>query len=165
MTVENEHSVFEDIETFIDSTGSIVLSTVGSDGQPDTGVAPFVRTGAGFGLFVSDLAVHTQNMRAMRPVSALLLEDESLAKSPFARRRLSLTATPQILSRHSEPYEEVTRAFSARHAAIMDVLTTLGDFHAFILLPTHLKWVSGFAKTYLSATGRVSDLRLLQAPA
>ena len=69
MTVKIEHSVFEDVEAFIDSTDSIVLSTVGSDGQPDTGVTPFVRTGAGFGLFVSELAVHTQNMLAMRPVS------------------------------------------------------------------------------------------------
>ena len=164
MTVKIEHSVCDDVEAFIASTDSIILSTVGSDGQPDTGVAPFVRIGAGFALFVSELAAHTQNMLAMRPASALLLEDETLATSPFARRRLSLSVTPKILDCHSAPYDEVVQAFKAHHLSIMDVLVTLEDFHALILLPTHLKWVSGFAKTYISETGRVADLHLLQAP-
>ena len=77
-------------QTFTAQFGSVVLGTVGSDGEPQASYAPCVIDAErNIYVFVSGLSAHTQNLTSIGKASALFIEDEAKTQQMFARKRLS----------------------------------------------------------------------------
>ncbi|MDX9691165.1 MAG: pyridoxamine 5'-phosphate oxidase family protein [Acholeplasmataceae bacterium] len=72
------------------SLKSVVFSTIDDDGKPYTSYAPFGVYQGDYYLIISNMAKHTKYLR-QRPTAGLLwIEDESVSKSVFFRKRLYL---------------------------------------------------------------------------
>ncbi|MBW4258570.1 pyridoxamine 5'-phosphate oxidase family protein [Methanobacterium sp. YSL] len=79
-----------DKSNLIFSLKSVVLSTIDDQGKPYTSYAPFGVYQGDYYVIVANMAKHTQYLRK-RPTAGLLwIEDESVAKSVFFRKRLYL---------------------------------------------------------------------------
>ena len=55
------------------SVGTVQLATLGDDGLPHSGYAPFIFDGVDIIIFVSQLALHTRDLLANGKVSVCLL--------------------------------------------------------------------------------------------
>ena len=139
----------ECITRFRENLRTVVLSTVSSDGEPEASVAGAVLGDGGtLVVYVSGLAAHTRNLRANGGASVLLVEDESAAAQPLARRRLTLTCTASPVARDGPEFAALVAAFRARFGATIDLLATMPDFHLFRLAPHRGRLVVGFGQAF-----------------
>ena len=74
--------------TFINGFTSIILGTVTKSGRPHTSYAPYITNNGNFYIFVSGLAQHAHSLEN-GTASVFLVENEQLAKTIFARKRLN----------------------------------------------------------------------------
>ncbi|TQV64156.1 MAG: HugZ family protein [Halothiobacillaceae bacterium] len=141
-------SVQSDLDAFLSTRRSLVLGTRGGDGLPELSVAPFMRDGDGFVVFLSDLAPHTRNLRREPAAEVLLLEDEADARQPFARARVSLSCAAEPLDRASARGDALLGQMEAAFGGIIPLLRGLPDFHLFRLTPSGGRYVAGFGKAW-----------------
>lgn len=127
---------------------SLLLATADAAGHPDASTAPFVRLGTDFYVHLSALARHHRNLGERPEASVLLVEDESAARSPFARRRLSARVSVERLDRGDSRREEVFRALEAAHGPIVRTLRSFEDFDLHRLSPVEGLLVLGFGQAY-----------------
>ncbi len=160
---QSEPKVQDEVEQFIASANSIVISTISQDGCPDTGVAPFAMLDEHFVILVSELSAHTKNLMAGRAVSALIMADDNRAANAFARPRLSLQMSATEIPRDDAKFARLVDALRNRHGETVELLVSLPDFHAFALTPRQIRWISGFAKTYISENGELANFRAYKA--
>ena len=143
----DQHSIITAAREFLTTFKSMQLATVNSSGQPMASYAPFVRLDNGqLGIFISDLAAHTANLRNQPVASALFIESETQAKQIFARKRLMLECGVSMHQRESAESSRVLKAMQQRFGDIIAQLTPLADFHVFTLSITQATYVTGFAQ-------------------
>lgn len=153
-------AIQSELESFLSTRRSLVLGTRGEDGLPELSVAPFVRDGDGFVVFLSDLAPHTRNLRREPVAEVLLLEDEVELRQPFARTRVSLSCAAEVLDRDSERGEALLAQMEAAFGGIIPLLRSLPDFDLFYLSPKGGRYVAGFGKAWqLSGLAITEHLR------
>jgi putative heme iron utilization protein len=125
------------------ATGS--LATLDTDGFPFASLVTVAMTVAGEPLFLlSDLAVHTRNLKRDSRASVLLVAPGGEAGDPLAGARLTVTGN---LARDDAP--ETRRRFLAHHADSAN-LAEFSDFNFYRLNVTWCHLVAGF--------GRIVDL-------
>ena len=125
------------------ATGS--LATLDRSGFPFASLVTVATTAAGEPLFLlSDLALHTKNLKRDSRASALLVAPGGEAGDPLAGARLTVTGN---LVADAEAAHK--RRFLARHAELAD-LTDFGDFNFYRLEINWSHLVAGF--------GRIVDL-------
>ena len=143
----DQNSIITAAREFLTTFESMQLATVNSIGQPMASYAPFVRLDNGqLGIFISDLAAHTANLRNQPVASALFIESETQAKQIFARKRLMLECGVSMHQRESAESSRVLKAMQQRFGDIIAQLTPLADFHVFTLSLTQATYVTGFAQ-------------------
>ncbi|MBI5772034.1 MAG: pyridoxamine 5'-phosphate oxidase family protein [Verrucomicrobia bacterium] len=126
---------------------TVILGTVSPDGTPDASVAAAILDPNGvLVVCVSGLAAHTRNLTATARTSVLLIEDESAASQPFARRRLTLSCTAAALPRDTADFDATVATFRTRYGALIDLLISLPDFQFFRLQPQRGRLVMGFGQ-------------------
>lgn len=128
---------------------TVILGTTSTDGEPEASVAgAIVATDGSFRIYVSGLAAHTRHLLATGRASVLLVEDESVAAQPLARRRLTFPCTAEPVTRATADFASAMRALREKLGPAFDLLANLGDFQLFRLVPQRGRLVAGFGETY-----------------
>ena len=125
---------------------SLQLATVDASGDPDASYAPYVQVAGNYYIFVSQLAAHTQNLLAQKQASIMLIQAEQDAKNPFARMRYTSVCEVTDIARTEPLFNEIIESMQERFGSIIELLTSLGDFHLLQLQPTSGRLVMGFGK-------------------
>ena len=137
-----------------EKTITVQLATVGPEGLPEASYAPFVFHRGDYFLFLSDLAAHTQNLKANPDISLLLIEDETGGGNAFARKRITIAGCTEIVARGDALFATVLADFHRRFGKVMELIEPLADFHLFRVHPREGRFVRGFAQAYrLSGEG------------
>lgn len=139
------------------SIGTVQLATLGDDGLPHSGYAPFIFDGVDIIIFVSQLALHTRDLLANGKVSVMLIDDESKAREIFARTRVSYQCEAAVVASDANTYEPLLDALQARHGKMIGLLRQLPDFVLFRLSPNAGQFVMGFGQAY-KLTGAKFDI-------
>ncbi len=137
-----------EIQAFRDSRQTLQLGTVDKQGKPHTSYAPFAFSERGYYILVSDLAQHGQNLKECKAVSIMMIEDETQAKSIFARRRLSFDTQAIHIERDSDQWDAGIRVLIDRLGEMAENLSQLGDFNLYRLNPVIGRYVKGFGKAF-----------------
>lgn len=134
---------------FTDLFKSVILSTVGEDGQPNASYAPFVMDESkNIYIYVSGLSTHTQNLSTVSKASVLFIEDESQTQQIFARRRLTFECEAHLIERDTDLWNQIFARFEARFGEIIQLFRDLPDFRIFQLTPSQGRFVIGFGSAY-----------------
>lgn len=154
-----------------DTLKTIQLGTVAASGEPDCSVAPYVVTAGGDMLtYISELSLHTANLRANGRATVLLIEDETTAGHLLARRRLTLATRATFVAREHEAFDPCMAALRERFGPVMEHLEKMHDFHLVCLAPERARLVAGFGQAYdvdprdWSRLGHVNDTGHSAAP-
>lgn len=128
---------------------ALQLATCSVIGEAEIGYAPFVHESSSFYIFVSELAKHTRNLRSHPQVSVLLLEAEGNAKSPFARRRLTLNCIAHEIYFADSRYDHLLDAMEQKFGNVVQLLRRLPDFSLWELAPQQGIYVAGFGQAII----------------
>lgn len=132
----------------IDELHSVSLATRAENGHADISYAPYLYREGVFYLYVSDLAKHTGNMLRCGQASLMLIEAESKAANPFARRRLLFDCQVAEINRNAADYVPLLAALQEKFGDIVGVLRSLSDFHLLALTPQQGQYVAGFGQAF-----------------
>ena len=162
MSTETEQCLREklipEIEAFKAQRTTLQLATQDADGIPNASYAPFALADDGFYILVSELARHGTNLKACSRLSVMLIEDESEAKSVFARKRLTFDATAENIDRNSATFSKGVSVLSVRFGEMIDNLAGLTDFNLFKLTPHHGLYVKGFGQAFSLSGSELLDV-------
>lgn len=122
------------------------LATV-HDGGPGVAFVPYAVAPAAEGLLVlvSALSAHTRDLFADPHVALLIAEADHGRGPPHALARVSLQAKATAIARDAPAYAPARAAYATRFPD-MAMLFDLGDFTLFLLVPTAVRVVTGFAQ-------------------
>lgn len=139
----------QDANSLCEQQKSLMLSTLTQGAEPCASYAPFYRDEAGvFYLYVSELAVHAQNLLSHPAAGVMIIRDEAETRNMFARERLVFQCRVERIDRVDQRYEDVLDQLAARQGETVTLLRTLADFHLFALTPTSGSYVVGFGKAF-----------------
>lgn len=127
---------------------SVMLSTLGEDGNPHIGYTPFVFDGRDIIVFVSQLSLHTRDLLANGRVSAMLIDDEKSSSQIFARTRVSYLCKAIAVDRDDDAFAATLDLLESRQGKMIGVLRQLPDFVLFRLQPQSGQFVMGFGQAY-----------------
>ena len=151
--------LLQEYREFIAGFKSVLIASTSANNTPEASYAPYVELDGKYYIFISELAVHTQNLLQTKTCSLLFIENEADTPNLFARKRVSLHCTAEALALDAASSEVILALFHERFGKFMQLLQTLPDFHLFCLTPSSGNYVAGFGKAY-SLSG--SDLSQLQ---
>lgn len=142
-------AIREEATRFAEGFDTLILATVGADGWPQASAAVHIRDAAGcFIILVSELATHTRNLMADPRAGVLFIEDEKVAKTPLARRRLAYQCRVSAISRAAEEGDDAMARLIDKHGEALRLVQGLADFHLFRLTPERAAYVRGFGQAY-----------------
>lgn len=147
-----------------DSSDSIILSTVDENSGPSASYAPYILFSDGsFGILVSRLAKHTQNLLNTPTASILFIEPESATSNIFARKRLTFQCSSvEHLPRDSTQFNELIELLGNKFGSIAKQLAELPDFEGFRLPATSASYVQGFGSAWQFANGKLDEAHLIR---
>ena len=125
-----------------------VLGTEGSNGYPFSSYAPFYYDGEVVYIFISNIATHAQNMQSTLKASAFFIEDESITKNMFKRKRISLQCDVKIIPREDATFNNIMEAFVGKQGSTLQMLMEMGDFNLYALTPIYGEATFGFGEAY-----------------
>ena len=138
-----------DCRQLIASQQTLLLSTCASNNQPDISYAPFAVDDKGrFYIFISDLAMHTENLRSQSKAAIMFIKPEADSRNLFARERLVLSCRAEEVLSGCEDYVRMLEALEAKFGEIVALLRSLSDFHLFMLTPESGQYIAGFGKAF-----------------
>jgi putative heme iron utilization protein len=128
---------------------TVVLGTTSAEGEPDASVAVAILEANGaFVIYISGLAAHTRNLRAVPRASVLLVEPETDSTQPLARRRLTFACTAEPVARESAAHAAFVAQFRTKFGPAIDVVASLPDFQFVRLTPQRGRVVAGFGAAF-----------------
>lgn len=136
---------------------SVMLSTLGEDGNPHIGYTPFVFDGRDIIVFVSQLSLHTRDLLANGRVSAMLIDDEKSSSQIFARTRVSYLCQAKAVDRDDQAFAATLDLLESRQGKMIGVLRQLPDFVLFRLQPQSGQFVMGFGQAYRLAGDNLDE--------
>lgn len=150
---QNENDPASVLDSLKKNMQSVLLSTVGDNGDPHSGYTPFIFDSHADSdhhiiIFVSQLALHTRDLLSTGKVSAMLIADESASEQIFARTRLSYQCQAQVIPSDDSRYEALLDAMQDSHGKMIGLLRSLPDFVLFRLKPSHGQFVMGFGQAF-----------------
>ncbi|MFE8072718.1 pyridoxamine 5'-phosphate oxidase family protein [Marinobacteraceae bacterium S3BR75-40.1] len=145
---EQRSQAAETVSWLLTNCASLCLATLDDDGLPEASTAPFLYQDGRFYILVSELSPHTRNLFYHPQVSVLILEPETSAHNPFARRRLSLRCLAEKVTAEDDALSERLDAFQARHGDTVAVLRELPDFHLIELQVVSGRLIKGFGQAW-----------------
>ncbi|MCW8929840.1 MAG: hypothetical protein OQL19_06345 [Gammaproteobacteria bacterium] len=160
--------IIDEIKLFRQQQKTLILATQSPvDVEPNqtlASYAPFIEDETGnFYLLLSGLASHSVNLKFHQNqeslLSILLIEDEQTSRNLFARKRLNYTCTVSIWPRDHSQWQEKIDQFKQRFGKTIDVLSSLGDFNLYCLIPMEGNYVRGFGQAYKLIDGKNPILR------
>jgi putative heme iron utilization protein len=151
-------SVRQDYLALRNQVNSAQLATLSRDATPEASYAPCVWFEGDCFVFLSELARHTQNLKLDPSISLLLIEAETATGNAFARKRISLFGSAQIVARADDTYKTVIGDFYHRFGDVMKLIEPLPDFHLFRIVVQRGRFIRGFGQAYELAGDRLEQL-------
>lgn len=136
------------LEALIASHKTLLLGTRNAKGDAELSYAPYLRDEQGFYIFISDLAKHTQNLRAHPQASVMFIAPEDSVRNLFARPRLTLNCSVVEIPPFDPRHAQYLQAMQEKFGNIVALLRSLPDFHLLQLIPEHGAYVAGFGKAH-----------------
>ena len=133
------------MENLLKNQKSLMISSIDKNNNPAISYAPFVMIGEKIYLYLSKAANHYYNLRDNKKCAVMLIEDESDAKTIFARTRLSFDCEAKLLDNVSE---EIFAKFDDIHDAKMMSMFKQMDFDMFELDIKVGRLVKGFGQAF-----------------
>lgn len=130
----------------LDTSKTLQLATVDSQGMPHISYAPFIRQDEHFYIYVSQLADHTQYLQQIPSVSLMVIRDEAQSKNLFARERLIIEADVTPLDQMAN--KSVLDTMEASLGGTVGLLRSLPDFMLFKLTAVSARYIAGFGKAF-----------------
>ncbi|WP_417348567.1 heme utilization protein HutZ [Ferrimonas sp.] len=137
-----------EIEEFKTKAQTLMLATLDREGVPNVSYAPFAQGAEGFYILISDMARHGMNLKVNKALSVMLVQDESEAKTVFARKRLTFDVQAQHVARESEGFAAGIAALESRFGDMAENLSKLADFNLYCLRPSKGLFVKGFGQAF-----------------
>jgi putative heme iron utilization protein len=133
----------------LQSQQTLLLGTASNEGRPHMSYAPYVQDQEDcFYIFISDLALHTNNLLQNPSASILFLKPEIETENLFARERLTYYCDVQEVHKTEVKFNLQLQAFQEKFGNVVAVLKSLPDFHLFSLQPESGQYVVGFGNAY-----------------
>ena len=148
----------QDYQLLREQVSSAQIASLANDTTPEASYAPFVFIEGDYYLYLSELANHTGNLMRNPAISLMLIEAEAEASNPFARRRINLQGSAQIVARDSDLFSTVLAEFRSRFGAVMKMIEPLPDFHLFRVQVQRGRFVRGFGQAYELAGDNLDEL-------
>lgn len=139
------HKENKTMENLLKNQKSLIISSIDKDNNPAISYAPFVMIDDKIYVYLSKVAEHYYNLRDNKKCSVMLIEDENVAKTIFARARLSFNCEAKMLE---EATEEVFSKFDEVHDAKMMAMFKNMDFDMFELNIKVGRLVKGFGQAF-----------------
>ena len=133
------------MENLLKNQKSLMISSLGKDQNPEISYAPFVMLDNKIYVYLSKAANHYYNLRDNHKCSVMIIEDESAAKTIFARARVSFNCESNMMDSVSD---EIFSKFDEVHDAKMMSMFKKMDFDMFELEIKSGKLVKGFGQAY-----------------
>lgn len=143
-----ETRISEEILSFIGSRKSLQLSTLQADGTPYASYAPFAIGDECLYILISEIAIHTGNLRRNPKASVLIIEDEDNCNKVFARIRVNYAIDAELLTFDSDEWKLGIDTLFQRHGKPITNLSALTDFKLFKLNPSGGRYVKDFGRAY-----------------
>jgi len=143
---EEEIKRLKDCMKLLNSSKTLQLATVDSQGMPHISYAPFIRQDEHFYIYVSQLANHTAHLQQTPNVSLMIISDEVQSKNLFARERLIIEAGVTLLDQMV--HKTVLDAMEASLGGTVGLLRSLPDFMLFKLTAVNARYIAGFGKAF-----------------
>lgn len=138
----------KDIKNLISHFETVLMATSSSEGEPEISYSPYAIVDGQLHVFLSDLALHTGNLKSNPRASLLFIENEQDAEQLHARRRVTFSATAELIDRKSDHFRTVMTVMESRFGDIMPLLESLPDFHLFAMRTDSAVLVKGFADAH-----------------
>ena len=133
------------MENLLKNQKSLMISSLGKEEYPEISYAPFVMLDNKIYIYLSKAANHYYNLRDNHKCSVMVIEDESVCKTIFARTRVSFTCEANMMDSVSD---EVFAKFDEVHDAKMMSMFKKMDFDMFELDIKCGRLVKGFGQAY-----------------
>ena len=127
---------------------SVILGTIDSEGNPNSSYVPHVMIDNKLYVLVSFMARHTKNLKDVKKVSVMFIEDESETKQIYARERLTIDATTNQIERGTDMWDKAVAGLTEVHGKILDILVGMDDFIMIEIVPVKGAYVNGFGSAY-----------------
>tara|TARA_Y100001960_G_scaffold146177_1_gene154858 strand:+ start:522 stop:1034 length:513 start_codon:yes stop_codon:yes gene_type:complete len=133
----------------IDKMQTLMLSTVDSQGNPNSSYAPsIVDEKNNFYIYISKLSKHTENLLNNPHISMMIIEDESKSENIFGRKRFTMDAVASEIDRDSNEWEDKINLMEKKFGETISFLKNMTDFYLFKIKPHHGLLVHGFARAF-----------------
>lgn len=153
-----------EMEALLGDLKSCLLATVSASGVPLSSYAPFwMSPERSFYVYVSGMAKHYGHLRKTKVASLSLIEDEGGSDEIFARKRLTVDCSTELIPRNSEEWQRGISGLEERHGEIVSYLKKLVDFDLFRLTASEGRLVLGFGKAYRVSGDGLKDVGFLGA--
>lgn len=135
---------------FIKDFKSVVIGTIDEKGLAFSSYAPFIYYEHRFYIFISDIAKHSKNLQATKKASLFFIEDESKTQEIFARKRISLQCSSNIISKDEKKFEDVITVFKKKFSeSMLNMLLGMSDFNLYELRTDNGEATFGFGEAYV----------------
>tara|TARA_Y100001970_G_C14228983_1_gene857436 strand:+ start:2501 stop:3031 length:531 start_codon:yes stop_codon:yes gene_type:complete len=133
----------------LENVRSAILSTIDKNNNPNVSYAPIgIDDENNFYIYISELSKHTNNLLLNSKVSLMFIEDESRSTNIFARKRLTVNVSVDLIERGTVDWYEKINNLDERFSETMKFLKDMSDFHLFQLSPIDALIVYGFGKAF-----------------
>ena len=155
-------TAIEEKDKLINNMQTIMMSTIDSEGKPNSSYAPSVIDSYGnYYVYISKLSKHTLNMLNNPNVSMMIIEDESKTENVFGRKRFTMDSDVKVIDRDSEEWKEVILLMENKFGETMTYLKDLTDFYLFKLKPESGLLVHGFARAFKFVGDGLNEIQYL----
>ena len=139
----------KDLNEFLEDFKSVNISTLDEKGNPFSSYAPFIKVEDKYYVYISQMAKHTSNLQRKDICSLFFIEDEATCSNIFARKRVMLQCSSNIIKQDSQEETDKLSNFKIKFGdKMIDMLKSMQDFHIFEFTPFYGEAVFGFGKAY-----------------
>ena len=119
-----------DFQALRENCNGALLATLAYNQLPCASYAPLVWVDDHYYLFLSDLADHSRNLKHSPALSLMLIEAEDQAANAFARQRITLHGSAELVNRDDSTFARVLAEFHHRFGKVMTVIEPLATILA-----------------------------------
>ena len=144
----DEATLHRNIRELCSQFQTVLMATSSCEAKPEISYTPYTIVDGRLFVFVSDLSLHTGNLKENPKASLLFIEDEKQSDNLHARRRVTFPATATLIQRNDPVFDEVLSQMQSQFGQIIPVLKSLPDFHLFAMETDCATIVRGFADAH-----------------
>ncbi|AJC85970.1 heme oxygenase, HugZ family [Campylobacter sp. RM16704] len=141
-----------EINDFIQSCKSIILSTINLKKQVICSYAPIIKIKDSFYIYISEIAEHFEGVKYnSENIEIMFIEDEQNTFSILARKRLKFKVKTLEIERNNENFDYILEYYKKQNPQEEEIIKTIKnmqDFHLFKLVLKNGRYVKGFGKAY-----------------